>query len=935
MKSEVMRHWVRRSTFAMSLALGGLVMFSSCEDEILTGQPSWLGESIYEQLQQYGNYQTTLRLIDSLNYTSVLSQTGSKTLFVADDEAWDRWFKTNDWGVREFKDLSKAQMKLLFNSSMINNAYLIELMSNVSGEIIRPGQCVRRATASTIYDSVARMMPDDMPKTVAWDKHRQKTDGIILMRDGQSKPMIHFLPAYMSQNKITDNDLARLTNGKATSTGEAWINGVQVLERDITCKNGYIHKVADVIEPSTNMAEIIEQDDRMSRWSQLLNRFSAPYYDNNITIEYNRLYNPGGERDSVFVMRYFSDWSAVGTLNTTPDGENVSSLLPFDPGWNQFIYKTPDNSGITMHYDAGMMIVPTDSVLEDWFSNGGGKPLYDEYNQCWDSVPDNMIKELLSVNMVETFSDQVPSKFDNVLDDAQLPLGIEEGHIKEVLMGCNGVVYLVNQVYTPSAYSSVAFPAMSHKESTMGIIDWAIENLEFKPYLNSMDSYYSLFLPTDSAMRYYIDPAFYGEPQQYLLEFYYDKKPASGTINVKARRYACTINVNEKGEVEVEKGRRVESDVASTVVQDRLEDLMNQVIIVENVENGYKYYKSKGGSYIAVEEAYPNSKKMKVQGGWQLTNGATIPVTNIYDMTKDGGNGKSYEIDQMMPLGSGKSVYQTLTEKDEYKEFLNLMNGSDSRNAKEGLLISSMGGSANDNYRCANFSGGNKNVSLFENYNYTVYVPTNESIRELIDAGYLPTWEDSEATFEIYNGDESTQEEKDEAAIKMDVIKERIQNFVRYHIQDNSIIIGGAPSKDPDGNYLTTVDYETMMINPDNGRFYSLNVTYTSNGLELKDGLGQPHEVITTPGLYNNICREYWLTKESTALPYNRTIYMDSDAIIHQIDGVLSYQKYLTLEEMVNTGETDYTKGPWEYEVEKRIAKAKEEKEKAEAEIEE
>ena len=41
----------------------------SCKDDdlILTGQPEWLGNSIYERLQDEGNYKYTLRLIDDLD----------------------------------------------------------------------------------------------------------------------------------------------------------------------------------------------------------------------------------------------------------------------------------------------------------------------------------------------------------------------------------------------------------------------------------------------------------------------------------------------------------------------------------------------------------------------------------------------------------------------------------------------------------------------------------------------------------------------------------------------------------------------------------------------------------------------------------------------------------------------------------------------------
>ena len=66
------------------------------------------------------------------------------------------------------------------------------------------------------------------------------------------------------------------------------------------------------------------------------------------------------------------------------------------------------------------------------------------------------------------------------------------------------------------------------------------------------------------------------------------------------------------------------------------------------------------------------------------------------------------------------------------------------------------------------------NMSLFDNYNYTVYVPTNAAIRKLISDGILPTWEDLEA----YQGDSHACE----------FIADRIHSFLRYHVQDNSIL---------------------------------------------------------------------------------------------------------------------------------------------------
>ena len=150
---------------------------------------------------------------------------------------------------------------------------------------------MRRESAASVFDTISSIKPEEMPATAYWDKYRSKPKGIVLLRDNTTKPMIHFLPAYLSMNNITGNDLSILTNGESTSISDSWVNGKKVIESDIVCKNGYIHKVDGVITSSDNMAEIIGRHANMSTFSRLINRFCAPYYDDAVTKEYNRLYN--------------------------------------------------------------------------------------------------------------------------------------------------------------------------------------------------------------------------------------------------------------------------------------------------------------------------------------------------------------------------------------------------------------------------------------------------------------------------------------------------------------------------------------------------------------------------------------------------------------------------------------------------------------------
>ena len=862
----------RRMAVAVCGLLIGVSVMTSCEDEVLTGQPEWLGNSIYERLQEDGNYTTMLRLIDDMGQKEILSRTGSKTLFVADDAAFDEWFKTNTWGARNYDQLTLSQRRMLLNSAMINNAYLIELLSNVSGNPPQQGKCMRRPSAISYTDSIPVIYPEDMPSTPAWKGHKGRTEGMYLFKDLTDQPMIHFLPAFMRTNKITSEDLEKLTNGAASSIDEAWVNGMRVSERDITCKNGYIQKVDGVLESAPNMAEIIRQHkSTMSRWSRLIDRYSAPYYRGGLYI------NEAGRQvdiDSVFELRYFADRGRLGSNEVYPDGVTTAqATLKFDPGWNGYYLKSGDG----IYTDAAAMIVPSNTALDYWWEHDGAA-LKEQYKE-WDSIPDLVLSQLINVNMLTSLVDAVPSKFSSILDDSKMEMGIKPADVDSCFMGCNGVVYLTNQVFTPRAFSSVSFPALIHND-VMSIIYWAITNLDFAPYLNSMESRYSLIIPNNTAMLSYIDPTTYGESTQILYEFTYDETAVQAN-RIKARRYQITRDEEGNWQKTRMLGETTSNPSERTngvnLVRNRLEDLMNSLIIVGDIEDGHEYYKTKGGTIIHVENA--GTAQMTISGGLQLEENKPVPVTTIYDMSKSG-NGKTYILEAEPVMNSATSVYATLNANPEFEEFRKLISGSDG-NVKHDLLVAESGSGSNI-YRAIDM-----NVRLFDKYNYTVYVPTNESIQQLINDGYLPTWADFDAqTLEAWNDNDSLMTEAKTA------IANRIINFVRYHIQDNSVFIG---AKDTYAESAEGTRYETAKLNPLNNRFFALEVKLNngSRTMTVKDQLGNTREVMTAGGLYNLMCREYWFSG-GRAGSTGRSINSASDAVVHQINGVLLFDNSLT-----------------------------------------
>lgn len=920
----------------------------SCKDDdlILTGQPSWLGNSIYERLQDEGNYKYTLRLIDDLGEKEVLSHTGSRTLFVAADSAYDAWFNGgNKWGVSKYEDLTLPQKKLLLRNSMIDNAYLLELMSNetAEGDAATPewGRTMRRTTSASAYDSVYVMQPEEMPDNAYWTSKRGG-HAIRILKDVTEAPMIHFLPAYLSNHKITVEDLNLLTNHRATSLNEAWVNGVKVvnsgdpdkkkIDYDVTCKNGYIQKVERVIESSPNMAQLIYQDEDMSTWAHLLDRYAVPYFDKTLWQDYNKNFK---NNDSLFVLRYAAKSYYNGSSKTTIDRSNYDSssdagkyvyndertnqktvipydeLLRFDPGWNQYI---DDNQQNTLHNDAGMMIVPTNDAVMEWW-NGAGKSLQDEYVTL-DNVPTPIMTELVNVNMIPTFSTYVPSKFASVLNDAKEPLGITKDDVVKCYMGCNGVVYKVNKVFTPALFASVAYPALAHA-STMNIIYSIIDGRTFKPYLLSMDSKYALVLPSNNAMQYVLDPASFGRSTTtdgvktetpYILEFTFNKEKQQ----VECVRYKSVIG--ENGEItKGEKLGELGNSSALTTYKNRLYDnMMNSLIIVipdknmtieKYIDAGYNLFKTKGGSLLKATKV---GGKLQFQGGWQIEHNRNIPAADRYDMD----NGSSYLVEDMVPTASQKSVYLTLQEHEEFSKFLTMMK-NDYCSMTNSLL--------NNKYSAGQSWVNSENLTLLDNYNYTVYVPTNEAIQALQDEKILPT--DEELDRGDFNEKTKADPKLDEiciaegwypegandtkkAEIRATVVatlKTILSDFIRYHVQDHSVAIGMVPDVEVDeaGNvtsYKSHTSFESMKRDLETGRFIPLEVNYTNNSMTVKDNTvkdangnvikaGVTHHVVTSNNLYNLLCREYWFDGKTTEI--NASLFMASDVVVHQIDGAL------------------------------------------------
>ena len=106
-----------------------------------------------------------------------------------------------------------------------------------------------------------------------------------------------------------------------------------------------------------------------------------------------------------------------------------------------------------------------------------------------------------------------------------------------------------------------------------------------------------------------------------------------------------------------------------------------------------------------------------------------------------------------------------------------------------------------------------------------------------------------------------------------------IVNFLKYHIQDNSLVIGGGTDDD---------DHETALIDSEAHRFHQLHSKLTATGLTVRDNTGSEAHVMTDSGLYNLMAREYQYM--GTSAINARMLQTTSSAVIHLIDKPLMYK---------------------------------------------
>ena len=704
-----------------SLLCIGLV---SCTKDYVVPEgelPSWLGESIYKELQQSsqleGTFNTYCRLIDDMGYTEVLSKTGSKTIFPANDEAFARFFAggNNKFGVSSYEELTHSQKAELLFSTMLDNAILIGTLSNkqnAAGNMLQ-GQLVKHSTNMRLSYAVTNFSAQQMPANNKYfARFQNAAKPMLAVFDNTVSPMVHLTGEYMLNNNMTvtgDESDFKVLTGYDYEDGDAYIFDRKVIKSDVVCQNGYIHQLNEVLVNPGNMAQILRAGSDTHFISRMLDYYAFPEADMTLTQQYLDSAATGNSQDTVFAIRYLSKNSQRSKLSQPLRGVTVAEnqLLDFDPGWN---YYNPTLKGGTSDDDAEIaaFLAPNDEALENYFLKEGayilknlGVPSLDITKENLDAHLDavfnndpSVFASILNNVMKPYLTKTVPSTFSTVQNDAFEFLDVTKDDIirrsdgkYDVTIANNGVIYKMNKLFGPKLYNSVLGPASVYKDmrtmgemlndhqTTAGVASKLGADMYY--YLLSMKARYGLFVPTDNETQFIvIDPTSVRDEDGLKgLRFRFDPQ-ADGSFHVLVKKYAYVSGPYNQLSSYAEIANSPEVNIESGIYNSQIKDLLDYctIVLADSTETGKgspqyglygnKYYKTKHGGAIVVNGS-------KVAGGLQIADPAQwSTITETFDANSADAkieNGTVYRLDYpLQPTIT--SVMQTLERPEFYDE---------------------------------------------------------------------------------------------------------------------------------------------------------------------------------------------------------------------------------------------------------------------------
>lgn len=876
------------------------------------------GSTLYDNLQALGNYTTYLRLIDSFAgiqraFKNELTDYERKymgsfdtlTVFAPNDEAFDRFFAHNAWTDEQGNAISSYEQ--LSDSQKLSLIYMSYIPGFVTANSLHASKSVRGYLRLYSYDRQFNLVPykhtggtdiNTFPPDsysyfdYAKELNQHIVDGVwigygtigdytgaLAYRGGT---MI-WNDDYWQYNGLSHDDLVFIGAADTEGSEHITIGNAHITQPNQRCKNGYLHLVDEVVVPQPNLMCALAQarlGGKCSLASSLVQRFNYLKYDPDYAYYKEQIFNDG---DSAMTVR-----------NSLLDRVSTTTI------------QTP------------AIILPTDEALKA-FLLASDNPLWqfginkDNYYDMLMSLPREVLQPFVKEWFRTSFTDVLPSRYSNMRSAKghQLFAGVTTPEayklaVQQVIHAVDGIIVVVdavpnaedlrNELTFVKLAGQVAGAALTANDRYDGERSASPFSTDYQREMHNKP--FTMFVPTDEGLKQYglVDPMSMASNNRNSWR-YWSLSPQSissdgnGKIAVAARAYRYDYNKVRNAETDRPLGvsfSNSANDGANVnygpTKRQLLTDMLDQHIVLQNLDSmlntSRHWYLSRSGMPIYMKEH--TNTNIVVNGGMQIDLNER-DAADKHDCTLQfvgqNSTGTSVFIDRPMQPTS-QNVFQRLQSNDAFSTFFEYAEALNNAYTLKKMLFGDEASEALSwKYTIfADRSGGytrygNANtmlVNFFHNFNYTIFVPTNEGMQKAVEAG-LPTIESIEQFVEesLDDNGQLPDDKREQAQARYLTLL----NFLKYHFCDKSYFL------EPDFESGDTEQTTTACIDASNQQALIADINSGNGMLMVRDASNRYKTV--KPDLANIIARDAEFNNDPTMARYIRSA---SNVVLHGID---------------------------------------------------
>lgn len=875
------------------------------------------GSTLYDNLQALGNYTTYLRLIDSFGgikrafenkYTDDerknMGFIDTLTVFAPNDEAFARFFAHNVWTDQQGNTISSYDQ--LSDSQKLSLIYMSYIPGFVTANSLHASESVRGYLRLYSYDRQFNLVPykhtggtdintfpPDSYSYIDYAKelNQHKVDGVWIgygtIGDYSGAAFAYrggtmiWNDDYWQYNGLSHDDLSFIGAADTEGSEHIKIGNAHITQPNQRCKNGYLHLVDEVVVPQPNLMYNLAQarlGGKCSLASSLVQRFNYLKYD---YLYYNDAFNVS---DSAWTVR-----------NSLLDRVSTTTI------------QTP------------AIILPTDEALKA-FLLASDNPLWqfginkDNYYDMLMSLPREVLQPFVKEWFRTSFTDVLPSRYSNMRSAKghQLLAGVATPEayklaVQQVIHAVDGIIVVVdavpnaedlrNELTFVKLAGQVAGAALTANDRYEYNTNAAPFSTDYQREMHNKS--FTMFVPADAGLKQYglVDPISMASNNRTSWR-YWSLTPQSisyngdGQIAVAAKAYRYDYNKVRNAETDRPLGAMYSSNANENCANGNygptkrqlLTDMLDQHIVLQDVDSmlntSRHWYLSRSGMPIYMKEH--TNTNIVVNGGMQIDLNER-DAADKHDCTLQfvgqNNTGTSVFIDRPMQPTS-QNVFQRLQSNDAFSTFFEYAEAlNNAYTLKEMLFGDEASEALSRKYTIfADRSGGytrygNANtmlVNFFHNFNYTIFVPTNEGMQKAVEAG-LPTIESIEQFVEesLDDNGQLPDDKREQAQARYLTLL----NFLKYHFCDKSYFL------EPDLESGDTEQTTTACIDASNQQALTADINSDNGMLMVRDASNRYKAV--KPDLANIIARDAEINNDPTRARYIRSA---SNVVLHGID---------------------------------------------------